>query len=307
MKKILNTILIGILLLPMIAKAEVYIEDFDFIGYGIDFDKDKTSYDLTVENSVTRFGGIIQDADLHWNEIGDKFDNLIKPNYLVISPKLRIHGDITDLSKKEQIVACGIYAEKSYIKLNGEKLNVEFYNQKKETPYYPFINDNSIIEYYNTLVDYARSDALDCKNEDNEDDDGYTETCKYNGEIVSQEVKSGDNFTKKVYKNGNLVYFDIINLDIEGVYEIQLHGNLKVGLNTLEIVLADDDGEKTYTFNITRKPNEGKTNQDKPSQEDKDELPPPTGNATYVVAIIMLVLSFGVGIYAYYKKSLDIK
>ena len=35
---------------------------------------------------------------------------------------------------------------------------------------------------------------------------------------------------------------------------------------------------------------------------DNDIMPPQTGNTIYVIAVIMLVLSFGVGIYFYTKK-----
>ena len=60
-------------------------------------------------------------------------------------------------------------------------------------------------------------------------------------------------------------------------------------------VIAENGDERVYTFNIIRKDADGKV-------ADNDIMPPQTGNTIYVIAVIMLVLSFGVGIYFYTKK-----
>lgn len=273
MKKILNTILIGILLLPMIAKAEVYIEKFGFIGYDIGFDKNKTSYDLTVENNVKKLG-IFNNA----GEIKVEKTSILS-NYLVIIEELE------DVSEE---------AVEIKYKLNGNEIDV-----KK-------IKDDNLecIEY----ITRTESATTDC-NYDSSECYRYIDK-----KLVYSSVDNKNGYYQTYYKDGEVIFISIIN-DNDNDIDVNMIGDLKEGTNTLEATIINEDedsenykAEKAYTFNITRKASDGKgVTGGKPSQEDKDELPPPTGNATYVVAIIMLVLSFGVGIYAYYKKSLDIK
>lgn len=274
MKKTLNTILIGILLLPMIAKAEVYIEKFDFIGYDIGFDKTKTSYDLTVENNVKKLG-IFNNV----NEI--KMENTsILQNYLVIIDNIENLSDGTSEIK---------------YKLNGNEIDVEKIQK----------DNREDIDY---IISKINPEKLDCNSD-------RTECYLYiDKELVYSTIENKNGDYQTYYKDGEVINISLNNYSGNDI-NVDMLGDLKEGINTLEATIIDEDdnsenykSEKAYTFNITRKTSDSIGITDgKPSQEDKDELSPQTGNTKYVVAIIMLLLSFGVGIYAYHKKSLDIK
>ena len=120
--------------------------------------------------------------------------------------------------------------------------------------------------------------------------------CSYykDGELVHKKIikDSFESFTS--YKGGIPIVYRYKN--VTGGYYLCVLDDLKVGTNSLKVKITAENGdERVYTFNIIRKDADGKV-------ADNDIMPPQTGNTIYVIAVIMLVLSFGVGIYFYTKK-----
>ena len=104
-----------------------------------------------------------------------------------------------------------------------------------------------------------------------------------------------DSFESETYYKDGIPVFYLYG-DGDVAYYLFVLDDLKVGTNSLKVkVIAENGDERVYTFNIIRKDADGKV-------ADNDIMPPQTGNTIYVIAVIMLVLSFGVGIYFYTKK-----
>ena len=106
-----------------------------------------------------------------------------------------------------------------------------------------------------------------------------------------EEKCNADKTECSYYKDGIPIYYEY-----KDAYQLFVLDDLKVGTNSLKYkVIAENGDGRVYTFNIIRKDADGKV-------VDNDIMPPQTGNTIYVIAVIMLVLSFGVGIYFYTKK-----
>ena len=118
----------------------------------------------------------------------------------------------------------------------------------------------------------------------------------YYGTVQKAEKKCNDDKKEcSYYKDGELV--GKTSDDPKNDFGIFVFEDLKIGTNSLKVkVIAENGDERVYTFNIIRKDADGKG-------ADNDIMPPQTGNTIYVIAVIMLVLSFGVGIYFYTKTN----
>lgn len=233
---------------PDSRSKENYLLDFGFINHDIKFDKNKTEYELIVENNISKMGYFIPFSDATI-KIPDMFSNVLFIDRMDASD----NADIIDIT------------------LNGIDLD------KRQ---------NEIL-YYLANIDISSAEAK-CNDDETE--------CSYykDGELVYKSINNDSFESATFYKDGIPISYGY--KDADGVAHLFVFADLKVGTNSLKVkVIAENGDERVYTFNIIRKDADGKV-------ADNDIMPPQTGNTIYVIAVIMLVLSFGVGIYFYTKK-----
>ena len=234
---------------PDSRSKENYLLDFGFLNHDIKFDKNKTEYELIVENNISKIGVFSSETKSSTPKT-DMFSNV-----LFIDLSRLDESDNTD----NNITLNGIGLDKRFTELDD---------------YYGNVNDSSL--------------EVKCNADKTE--------CSYykDGELVHKKIikDSFESFTS--YKGGIPIVYRYKN--VTGGYYLCVLEDLKVGTNSLKVkVIAENGDERVYTFNIIRKDADGKV-------ADNDIMPPQTGNTIYVIAVIMLVLSFGVGIYFYTKK-----
>lgn len=235
---------------PDSRSKENYLLDFGFLNHDIKFDKNKTEYELIVENNISKIGGFSSDTESS------------VPKTDMFSNALIIDGTKTSVSKK---------ATGAEFVLN----DIDLFKKMME-----------LDDYYST-VQKAEKKCNDDKKE-----------CSYykDGELVGKTIDKDSYNEEFVYMNNELIAYYYKSDDSKNYFGIFVLDDLKVGTNSLKYkVTAENGDERTYTFNIIRKDADGKV-------VDNDIMPPQTGNTIYVIAVIMLVLSFGVGIYFYTKK-----
>ena len=212
---------------PDSRSKENYLLDFGFLNHDIKFDKNKTEYELIVENNISKIG--------------------------VFSSETKSSIPRTDMFSNALII-------------DGTKINLS----KKAIDVKYVLNDIDLLKKIMELDDYY-------------------------GTVQKAEKKCNDDKKEcSYYKDGELV--GKTSDDPKNDFGIFVFEDLKIGTNSLKVkVIAENGDERVYTFNIIRKDADGKVS-------DNDIMPPQTGNTIYVIAVIMLVLSFGVGIYFYTKK-----
>lgn len=101
------------------------------------------------------------------------------------------------------------------------------------------------------------------------------------------------------YLDGELIW----KTDKSGssVYSAVPFANIEVGENVLKVIVkADNEKDRVYTFKIIRKDADGNA---PVGGKNNDVMPPETGNNIYIVICMVLVISFGVGMYFFYKKN----
>ena len=235
---------------PDSRSKENYLLDFGFLNHDIKFDKNKTEYELIVENNISKMGYFIPVSDATI-KIPDMFSNVLFIDFSRIDKSDNTDGNIT---------------------LNGIDL----------------------MERLAELYDYLHKLDIssDVKEKCNDDE---TECSYYmDGELAYKKIEKDSFKSETFYKDGIPVFYGYS--DADEYYMLYVLDDLKVGTNSLKVkVIAENGDERVYTFNIIRKDADGKV-------VDNDIMPPQTGNTIYVIAVIMLVLSFGVGIYFYTKK-----
>lgn len=232
---------------PDSRSKENYLLDFGFLNHDIKFDKNKTEYELIVENNISKMGVFSSETKSPIPKT-DMFSNVLFIDGTKVSVSDNVNINIT---------------------LNGIDL------------------DKKMQE----LGDYLyNSDASSLEEKCNDD---KTECLAYkDGELFGKYIDKGGTY----YKNGIPISYFYEDGDGNTLYNLYVFDDLKVGTNSLKYkVIAENGDERVYTFNIIRKDADGKV-------ADNDIMPPQTGNTIYVIAVIMLVLSFGVGIYFYTKK-----
>lgn len=231
---------------PDSRSKENYLLDFGFLNHDIKFDKNKTEYELIVENNISKIGSFYQITDATI-KIPDTFSNVLFINDRIdASDNVNINTTLNGIDLRER----------------AEEIEDYLYN----------------------------SDASSLEEKCNDD---KTECLAYkDGELFGKYIDKGGTY----YKNGIPISYFYEDGDGNTLYNLYVFDDLKVGTNSLKVkVIAENGDERVYTFNIIRKDADGKV-------ADNDIMPPQTGNTIYVIAVIMLVLSFGVGIYFYTKK-----
>ena len=235
---------------PDSRSKENYLLDFGFLNHDIKFDKNKTEYELIVENNISKIGLFASDTKSSIPKT-DMFSNA-----------LIIDGTKISVSKKA--------------------IGAEF-----------VLNDINLFKKIMELGDYyvtVQKAEKKCNDDEKE--------CSYykDGELVYETIDKDSYNEEFVYMNNELITYYSNSDDSKNDFGIFAFEDLKVGTNSLKYkVTAENGDERVYTFNIIRKDADGKV-------VDNDIMPPQTGNTIYVIAVIMLVLSFGVGIYFYTKK-----
>ena len=232
---------------PDSRSKENYLLDFGFLNHDIKFDKNKTEYELIVENNISKIGLFASDTKSSIPKT-DMFSNALIIDGTKVSVSDNVNINIT---------------------LNGIDL------------------DKKMQELGDYLYNFDASSLEEKCNDDK------TECLAYkDGELFGKYIDKGGTY----YKNGIPISYFYEDGDGNTLYNLYVIDDLKVGTNSLKYkVIAENGDERTYTFNIIRKDADGKV-------ADNDIMPPQTGNTIYVIAVIMLVLSFGVGIYFYTKK-----
>lgn len=243
---------------PDSRSKENYLLNFSFYNYDIGFNKDKTSYELTVENNVSRFGNID-----YYKEIPSQAD------IEELITKYKINNSLLNYIC-ELVSGAGM-------------VNAKF-------------NEKSISDLYDDLYNYIDDidnslDSLEKKCNDDET------SCSYymDGNLVYKETETEEYIEYAFYRNNEIVWVGNNNINII------ILDNLKVGTNILEIVIAAENGdERTYTFKINRKTEDGKI---------LDEIPssPQTGSTMIIIVSILLVISLGVVVYFVYKNNKENK
>ena len=235
---------------PDSRSKENYLLDFGFLNHDIKFDKNKTEYELIVENNISKIGLFTSDTKSSIPKT-DMFSNV-----------LIIDGTKVSVSKKA--------------------IGAEF-----------VLNDINLFKKIMELGDYyvtVQKAEKKCNDDEKE--------CSYykDGELVYETIDKDSYNEEFVYMNNELITYYSNSDDSKNDFGIFAFEDLKVGTNSLKYKITAENGdERVYTFNIIRKDADGKV-------ADNDIMPPQTGNTIYVIAVIMLVLSFGVGIYFYTKK-----
>ena len=232
---------------PDSRSKENYLLDFGFLNHDIKFDKNKTEYELIVENNISKMGVFSSETKSSTPKT-DMFSNVLFIDGTKVSVSDNVNINIT---------------------LNGIDL------------------DKKMQELGDYLYNFDASSLEEKCNDDK------TECLAYkDGELFGKYIDKGGTY----YKNGIPISYFYEDGDGNTLYNLYVIDDLKVGTNSLKYkVTAENGDERTYTFNIIRKDADGKV-------ADNDIMPPQTGNTIYVIAVIMLVLSFGVGIYFYTKK-----
>ena len=232
---------------PDSRSKENYLLDFGFLNHDIKFDKNKTEYELIVENNISKMGVFSSETKSPIPKT-DMFSNVLFIDGTKVSVSDNVNINIT---------------------LNGIDL------------------DKKMQELGDYLYNFDASSLEEKCNDDK------TECLAYkDGELFGKYIDKGGTY----YKNGIPISYFYEDGDGNTLYNLYVIDDLKVGTNSLKYkVIAENGDERVYTFNIIRKDADGKV-------VDNDIMPPQTGNTIYVIAVIMLVLSFGVGIYFYTKK-----
>lgn len=186
------------------------------------------------------------------------------------------------------------------IKVTSESGDVKTYtinitrpdNRSKENYLTSFAFSNYNIDFtkdktdYNITLENKISKLGICKNEDNT-------LC-----ISLDSIKVSDKSTYIVKFNDKIIDTKNTNSNV---------GGINVGNNILSIiVVAENDGERVYTFNISRKNEEGKTI-DSDKTDDGINTNVKTGDSNIISIILVLVLSICTIIYLYKKNIIKRK
>lgn len=186
------------------------------------------------------------------------------------------------------------------IKVTSESGDVKTYtinitrpdNRSKENYLTSFAFSNYNIDFtkdktdYNITLENKISKLGICKNEDNT-------LC-----ISLDSIKVSDKSTYIVKFNDKIIDTNNTNSNV---------GGINVGNNILSItVVAENDGERVYTFNISRKNEEGKTI-DSDKTDDGINTNVKTGDSYIISIILVLVLSICTIIYLYKKNIIKRK
>lgn len=238
-------------------------------GISFDFSEDNTNYQLeTTETSVTISATAKDSKATVTGDIGTKNLNYGGNNFSI---------KVTSESGDAKTYTINITRPDNRSKENYltsfafSNYNIDFTKDKTD---------------YNITLENKISKLGICKNEDNT-------LC-----ISLDSIKVSDKSTYIVKFNDKIIDTKNTNSNV---------GGINVGNNILSItVVAENDGERVYTFNISRKNEEGKTI-DSDKTDDGINTNVKTGDSYIISIILVLVLSICTIIYLYKKNIIKRK
>lgn len=238
-------------------------------GISFDFSEDNTNYQLeTTETSVTISATAKDSKATVTGDIGTKNLNYGGNNF-----SIKVTSESGDVKTYTiNITRPDNRSKENYLtSFAFSNYNIDFTKDKTD---------------YNITLENKISKLGICKNEDNT-------LC-----ISLDSIKVSDKSTYIVKFNDKIIDTKNTNSNV---------GGINVGNNILSItVVAENDGERVYTFNISRKNEEGKTI-DSDKTDDGINTNVKTGDSYIISIILVLVLSICTIIYLYKKNIIKRK
>ena len=238
-------------------------------GISFDFSEDNTNYQLeTTETSVTISATAKDSKATVTGDIGTKNLNYGGNNF-----SIKVTSESGDVKTYTiNITRPDNRSKENYLtSFAFSNYNIDFTKDKTD---------------YNITLENKISKLGICKNEDNT-------LC-----ISLDSIKVSDKSTYIVKFNDKIIDTKNTNSNV---------GGINVGNNILSItVVAENDGERVYTFNISRKNEEGKTI-DSEKTDDGINTNVKTGDSYIISIILVLVLSICTIIYLYKKNIIKRK
>lgn len=238
-------------------------------GISFNFSEDNTNYQLeTTETSVTISATAKDSKAIVTGDIGTKNLNYGGNNF-----SIKVTSESGDVKTYTiNITRPDNRSKENYLtSFAFSNYNIDFTKDKTD---------------YNITLENKISKLGICKNEDNT-------LC-----ISLDSIKVSDKSTYIVKFNDKIIDTKNTNSNV---------GGINVGNNILSItVVAENDGERVYTFNISRKNEEGKTI-DSDKTDDGINTNVKTGDSYIISIILVLVLSICTIIYLYKKNIIKRK
>ena len=238
-------------------------------GISFNFSEDNTNYQLeTTETSVTISATAKDSKAIVTGDIGTKNLNYGGNNF-----SIKVTSESGDVKTYTiNITRPDNRSKENYLtSFAFSNYNIDFTKDKTD---------------YNITLENKISKLGICKNEDNT-------LC-----ISLDSIKVSDKSTYIVKFNDKIIDTKNTNSNV---------GGINVGNNILSItVVAENDGERVYTFNISRKNEDGKTI-DSDKTDDGINTNVKTGDSYIISIILVLVLSICTIIYLYKKNIIKRK
>lgn len=301
---------------------DIYIQSVDnslksleVTGLSLEFDKFKNEYNLEVPESLNsvEIKAVANDSDALVSGIGVKtLKSGVNTFKITVKAENRnlIKSYIINIKKPGETVVEEPTGKGDNYLTKFVFLGYDYGFDKNKTDYL-IIVDNKVTKFaecsdnvdrddYLCLIDSAVSGDLDndMKMVMLFNDVDILKTMEENNNI---KVKDNELGGHDGYLDGELIW----RTDKLGrlVYNATPFANINVGENILKVIVkADNEKDRIYTFKIVRKDAEGNAPVGE-KNKDNDVMPPETGNTIYVVICMILVISFGVGMYFFYKKT----
>ena len=301
---------------------DIYIQSVDnslksleVTGLSLEFDKFKNEYNLEAPESLNsvEIKAVANDSDALVSGIGVKtLKSGVNTFKITVKAENRnlIKSYIINIKKPGETVVEEPTGKGDNYLTKFVFLGYDYGFDKNKTDYL-IIVDNKVTKFaecsdnvdrddYLCLIDSAVSGDLDndMKMVMLFNDVDILKTMEENNNI---KVKDNELGGHDGYLDGELIW----RTDKLGrlVYNATPFANINVGENILKVIVkADNEKDRIYTFKIVRKDAEGNAPVGE-KNKDNDVMPPETGNTIYVVICMILVISFGVRMYFFYKKT----
>ena len=301
---------------------DIYIQSVDnslksleVTGLSLEFDKFKNEYNLEAPESLNsvEIKAVANDSDALVSGIGVKtLKSGVNTFKITVKAENRnlIKSYIINIKKSGETVVEKPTGNGNNYLTKFVFLGYDYGFDKNKTDYLIIVDnkvtkfaecsDNADRDDYLCLIDSAVSDDLD---------NDMKMVMLFNDVDILKAMEENNNIKVKDnelgghdgYLDGELIW----RTDKLGrlVYNATPFANINVGENILKVIVkADNEKDRIYTFKIVRKDAEGNAPVGE-KNKDNDVMPPETGNTIYVVICMILVISFGVGMYFFYKKT----
>lgn len=305
---------------------DIYIQSVDnslksleVTGLSLEFDKFKNEYNLEAPESLNsvEIKAVANDSDALVSGIGVKtLKSGVNTFKITVKAENRnlIKSYIINIKKPGETVVEKPTGKGDNYLTKFVFLGYDYGFDKNKTDYL-IIVDNKVTKFAECLDNADRDDYLcliDSAVSGDLDND-MKMVMLFNDVDILKAMEENNNIKVKDnelgghdgYLDGELIW----RTDKLGrlVYNATPFANINVGENILKVIVkADNEKDRIYTFKIVRKDAEGNAPVGE-KNKDNDVMPPETGNTIYVVICMILVISFGVGMYFFYKKTVIIE